>query len=351
VASPQFRDADAPSLPKACRGDVRLAEETFEGSTVNVQLAHAHLARVSAHTAHVIVRRSALIRRCREDSVVLFFGLVGEAFFYHCDGVRTLRPGQLVACDCDQPFMRGCATEYKELFLKIPRDVFLEWTGLEGLGAPLFIGFGPDQNPLARSLAGLIGAAVREDHPWRPDEDALLSMVGALLGGRQYAELDPSAYLAAAHTYIEGRLGDHNLSATSTAGAVGISPRASVPGVRKRGNDRPTICAQSATGCGTSNAARAGGRFDDGRGGRRALRLRFGHQFLDVLFCPIRRESVRRSSTRGIRARNLLTNGRRLARGSSIRTSLRESVATAVFHRGRTSKLRHSIIMGARPSA
>jgi AraC-like DNA-binding protein len=201
-----------------------IVDAEFGGETVNVQLAQAHLSRVKAHTAHVIERRSDLIKRGPGDSIVLFLVLAGEASFHHSEGIRTLRAGQLVACDSDQPFVRGFSREFEELFVKVPRPVFFERTGLERLGAPLFAAFGHDQNPFARSLAGLVGRSTRVDGTWcLPDEDALLELVGALLGGRECA--GTTAYLAAARRHVDDRLSDPSLSAASIAAAVGISPR------------------------------------------------------------------------------------------------------------------------------
>jgi AraC-like DNA-binding protein len=200
-----------------------LVDAEFAGSTVNVELARVHLARVNAMTAHVIERRSDLIRRHPENSIVLFFVLAGDSFFYHSDGVRTLRPGQLIACDADQPFMRGFSNGFAELVLKVPRRVFLERTGLERLDAPLFTGFADDQNPVARRLVELVGSAARLTHPRAPGEDALLTLVATLLGDRDRTR--PPGHLTVARTYIDSRLSDTSLSAARTASAVGVSPR------------------------------------------------------------------------------------------------------------------------------
>jgi AraC-like DNA-binding protein len=200
-----------------------LTDAQFAGTTVDAQLAHMRLCRVKADTTHVIERRSDLIRSRPEDSVVLFFVLAGEAFFYHSAGVHILRRGQLVACDSDRPFMRGFSTDFEELFLKIPRHVFYDRVGVDSLEVPIVAGFTLDQNLFAASLAGLIAAATRSDSHCQPDEHALLDLVGALLGGQD--RFSTSAYLTAARRYVDARLGDPSLSAKSIACAVGISPR------------------------------------------------------------------------------------------------------------------------------
>lgn len=200
-----------------------LTDAQFEGTTVNVQLATTQLCRVRADTAHVIERRSDLVQSRPEDSVVLFFVLAGEAFFYHSAGVHIVHSGQLVACDSDRPFMRGFSTDFEELFLKIPREVFCDIAGFDGLEAPLVTAFTTDKNPFGASLARLIAAATRADSPSLPDERALLDLAGALLGGQGHSPTE--AYLAAARRYVDARLTDPSLSAASIARAVGISPR------------------------------------------------------------------------------------------------------------------------------
>jgi len=200
-----------------------LAGVEFGGTTVNVELGTTKVARIRASAAHVIERTPELVSRQPRDSVVLFFGLAGEAFFYHSDGVRQLGPGQLVVCDTDRPFMRGFSNEFEEIFFKVPRHAFLTHTGLEDLSSPLFVDFADSGNPVAKGLAKHVNAAARSRHEAPPDEDLMLRLVGALLG--RHDEAHESAYLAAAQTYIDSRLSDPSLSAASVAAAVGISPR------------------------------------------------------------------------------------------------------------------------------
>jgi AraC-like DNA-binding protein len=199
------------------------ADVQFDGTTVNVQLSRTRLSRLKAETPHVIERQSDLIRSQPEDAVVLFFVLAGEAFFYHSNGVHILRRGQLIACDCDRPFMRGFSSDFEELFLKIPRQVFYDAVGFEQIQAPLVAGFTDHQKLLSASLAGVIATTTRTDTQHMPDEAAMLDLVSALMGGRE--RTDRSAYLVAARRYVDSRLSDPSLSATTIAAAVGISTR------------------------------------------------------------------------------------------------------------------------------
>jgi AraC-like DNA-binding protein len=200
-----------------------LAERDFHGSTVNLQLPRTRVSRVTAGSAHVIERRADLIRHRPEDALVLFFVLAGEAFFYHEHGVHALRPGQMVACDCDKPFMRGFSDDFEELFFKVPREMLTEVTRVEPASTPIVATFGVHENLIAASLVNLLTAATRVDSANRPDEEQLVALVAMLLGGGD--QTDSTAYLAAARRYIDARLGDASLSATAIAAAIGISPR------------------------------------------------------------------------------------------------------------------------------
>lgn len=83
-----------------------LGAVTLDATELNLQLEQLHLARVRGN-AHVVERPLEVIRSHPADAIAVYLTLVGEAFFYHDDGVRTLRPGQVLICDADRPFMRG----------------------------------------------------------------------------------------------------------------------------------------------------------------------------------------------------------------------------------------------------
>jgi AraC-like DNA-binding protein len=196
-----------------------LGEGTLEATEINLQLPRLHLARVIGNP-HVVERTSRVIRRTPAEAVACYLTLVGEAFFYHDDGVRTLRPGQLIICDADKPFLRGFSQGLEELAVKVPRAVFTEATGLEAVPEPLVLDFA---GGAARTLAQLVGRAVRVDGPQPVDEDTVLALLGALVTGRS-TDL-AAAHLATAKAYIEARLTDPDLTAARIARAAGISER------------------------------------------------------------------------------------------------------------------------------
>lgn len=200
-----------------------LTSTVLEAAEFNVQLDQVHLARVRG-SSHVVERDQALITSRPSDAMALFFSLVGEAFFYHDDGVRTLRPGQMLLCDADRPFMRGFSHGLEELVVKVPRTAFAEVTGLEQVQRPMVVNFAAaGANSYAGTLAQQVGAAVRAKDPHPADEQMLLELVGALTGKRP-DDLS-TAHRAAAQAYIDRHLREPALSATQVAAGVGISTR------------------------------------------------------------------------------------------------------------------------------
>jgi AraC-like DNA-binding protein len=200
-----------------------LTSTLLEAVEINVQLDRLHLARVRG-SSHIVERDQALIRSRPSDSVALFFSLVGEAFFYHEDGVRTLKPGQMLLCDADRPFMRGFSHGLEELVLKVPRGVFAEVTGLDEIDRPLVTNFAASgANTFAATLARQVGAAARAENAYPVDEQQLLELVGALVG--KDPEDSSTAHRAAAQAYIDRHLREPALSATQVAAGIGISTR------------------------------------------------------------------------------------------------------------------------------
>ncbi|MET0930788.1 MAG: AraC family transcriptional regulator [Aeromicrobium sp.] len=194
----------------------------LEATEINVQLDAVGLARVVG-TSHVVERDADLIRRRPSDAVVMYFSLVGDAFFYSEDGVRTVSPGQLLLCDADKAFMRGFSRGLEELVVKMPRSVFSDITGVTALVDPMVFDFSKKGNSHAAALAHHVSRATRSNDPVPPDERAILELVSVLTTGAR-DDLN-TAHRAAARSYIERRLADPSLSASQVADSIGISPR------------------------------------------------------------------------------------------------------------------------------
>jgi AraC-like DNA-binding protein len=197
-----------------------LGDAPFDGTEVNRQLDRMHLARVRG-SSHVVERPAAVIRRDPADAIAVYLTLVGEAFFYHDDGVLTLHPGQALICDADRPFVRGFSHGLEELAVKVPRPVFREATGLDALPAPLVrdVAHG---DVAARTFARLVERGLRPGSE-AVDEAAVLQLLAALAGR---TPADPGAvYRANARAFIADHLADPGLTAARIAAGVGISER------------------------------------------------------------------------------------------------------------------------------
>ncbi|HWG26689.1 AraC family transcriptional regulator [Actinospica sp.] len=219
IARWEAHNADA-LIGLRCRS---LDERTLEATEINLQLPTLHLARVIG-PSHLVERTTEIIRRAPSDAFACYFSLVGEAFFYHDDGIRTLRPGQLVICDADRPFVRGFSRGLEELVVKVPRERFREATGIDSLSEPRTLDFAHGGDLHARTLARLVGAAVRSEGEGPVDDETLLGLLGALLADDRPGAVG-AAHLAAAKTYVEEHLTESGLNAARIAGGVGISER------------------------------------------------------------------------------------------------------------------------------
>ncbi|GIF17564.1 AraC family transcriptional regulator [Paractinoplanes tereljensis] len=198
-----------------------ISEVPFEGTEVNLQLDRVHLARVRG-TSHVVERPAEVIRASPADSIAVYLTVFGEAFFYHDDGVLSLRPGQALICDADRPFMRGFSRGLEELAIKVPRATFRELTGLDALSAPLVRDFAQG-DAAARTFARLIDRALRPGGDEAVDEQTVLHLLASMTGR---STADPATvHLANARAFIEDHLTDPSLSAARVAAGIGISER------------------------------------------------------------------------------------------------------------------------------
>ncbi|WP_300680895.1 AraC family transcriptional regulator [Nocardioides sp.] len=193
----------------------------LEATMVNRQVGEFHLARVEGN-AHVIERTPELVRTQPSDAIAIYLTLFGEAFFYHEDAVRTVRPGQLLICDVDRPFMRGFSQGLEELAIKVPREAFRSLTGQATVGVPQLMDFAQGSTE-ARTLARLVGRAVRSTDPRPIDEGVIGNLIADVLTGKP-ADTG-TVLLVTAQAFIDEHATEANLTAARVADAVGISER------------------------------------------------------------------------------------------------------------------------------
>lgn len=198
-----------------------LQDTTLEATEINVALPQLQLARVLGNP-HIVERTEKTVRQTPSDAVACYFTLAGEAFFYHDDGVRTVSPGQVIVCDADRPFLRGFSHGLEELAIKVPRQLFAELSGTAVPTEPLVLDFARG-DVQAKTLARLVGRAVRADAAVPVDEATVLDLLSGFVSGRPAGLA--TAHLAAAKTYIEEWLTDPGLGAAEVARGIGISER------------------------------------------------------------------------------------------------------------------------------
>ena len=237
-----------------------LDESALEAAEANLQLDRLHLAHVEANP-HAVERTARTVRARPTESVALYFTLAGEAIFADDDGTRTLRPGQLLVCDADRPFLRGFAHGLEELAVKVPYDVLrsvgatmpraarvIDFRGRAGSGGSARAQGGDTH---AAALAALVARAVVSQGDGLANEDALLELVAAVLTEPDTAGAPPAtrtpttgAHFAAAEQYVRQWLRDPTLSARRIADGIGLSERQLSRVFADRGTSVPRFVAR-----------------------------------------------------------------------------------------------------------
>lgn len=204
----------------ACRA---LESEDLVAVDVQRSAGAVTLARITG-TPHVVERTRGHIDRAPTGSVAVYASLAGESFFHHGGGTVLVRPGQLLICDADRPFLRGFSAGLEELVVRVPSDLLPAGVGAE----PTVVTFddragGGRADRRANALARLVGRATSaratdaDDSPIQ-ESDLVAVLLGASSGGE-------SVHLVAAQEFIREHLTDPALSASRVASAIGIGER------------------------------------------------------------------------------------------------------------------------------
>lgn len=203
-------------------------EESLDATEINLNLPRLSVHHVSAN-AHVIERNAQIIRKKPIDSLLMFFALYGDAFFYHPNGVRTLGPGTAVLCDGDKPFVRGFARGLKEMVLVIPKPLFAEVTddAMPYRDEPFVSTFGASRQAtgFTTDIASLMSEALRESDSSRllNIENEVLESIRGLFGGAGATGLDKQ--FRALSNLIDRNLRNPKLSAGLLASEMRMSER------------------------------------------------------------------------------------------------------------------------------
>lgn len=194
----------------------------FDAQEVNLQLDEIHLARVRA-TRHVVERPASLVKEMPARSIAVYASLRGEAILEYAGHRKVIRPGQLIVCDVDAPFLRGFGHGLEELAIKVPVSAFTARTGMTSMPAPLVLDAGRDQDPHGRALVQMVGRALRANDPVPADENAVLDLISVIATAGKVSLA--TAHRAAAKAFIEDHLADPGLSAPAVAAGASISER------------------------------------------------------------------------------------------------------------------------------
>lgn len=204
---------------------------TLEGGPLNAQEHNLFLPTVRLAKVHgssqLVERSEAGIRRFPTGDVAIFFTLSGEAFFYHPRGMLTLRAGQALLCDADEPFVRGFTGGVHELVVTVPREEFTRLSRGASLTEPRVFEFfapsgapGGDRN--ANSLARLVDSMFSPSAPVGTADDRVLELIERMF--HQAGAERASLFLQAVQE-VQGRYPDPALNRARVAQAVGVSER------------------------------------------------------------------------------------------------------------------------------
>jgi AraC-like DNA-binding protein len=196
--------------------------EGFRALEVNLDLPQARLALVRG-TSHSVTRSAPLIEETSARSIAVYAALRGEAVFEQAGRKRLIRPGQIVVCDPDKPFVRGFGHGLEELAITVPWPRFEAVSGVAGLEAPIVVDAGRGGNPYGTALARLVRLALRREAAVPADDELVVELISMLVAGDR-ADLT-LAHRAAAKAFIEENLTDPGLGAVEVAAATGISER------------------------------------------------------------------------------------------------------------------------------
>jgi AraC-like DNA-binding protein len=179
-----------------------------------------------AGNPHAVERTPGKVRSQPKDATFVSMMIDGDAFFYHSGGCLTLRPGDTVVYDTDQPYLFGFSSSMRQLLVDIPREPDERCDLRSPSRGPVLVpgddpgAAGTSARALRRVLLGLVSDTVGA-----PDTvgEQVLDLVHTMRTGRGTSS--GTAHLLAAKTYIAGHLGDPGLRVDVVARAVGVTPR------------------------------------------------------------------------------------------------------------------------------
>ena len=211
--------------------DIRTIDgRPMHSEETNLHLPSMRLARVFG-TSQIVERSEKFINDNPTGMMAIFFATEGDSFFFDRGGHISLRPGQALLYDADQPFLRGFNHGFRENVLTISKERFRDVAPRSGLKLPMVFEFGPGGSPAEQALGRLVKTTLHRlqlthvtstDLPLPGGEDKVISLLGPILGSSPSTEASLSSL---ARSYIDLHLTNRHLTPQEIAAAVGVSER------------------------------------------------------------------------------------------------------------------------------
>jgi AraC-like DNA-binding protein len=207
-----------------------LARTGFRGEITAQSLDRLRIATVSSEP-HAVIRSAEKIRSSYDDDFVVNLAVRGRVMMTQQRFDAVLQPGDFAVYDSALPCRIACPDPFRQIVLKIPRDMYTAHCLLPGGGPAAVVrgdhGVGALFGPLVRSLT------TQADNLPVEVGQRLAAHVVELLATALCEVTDDSAqhmlpraaHLLRAQRYIAGHLADQDLSPTGVAQALQVSVR------------------------------------------------------------------------------------------------------------------------------
>ena len=207
-----------------------LARTGFRGEITAQSLDRLRIATVSSEP-HAVIRSAEKIRSSYDDDFVVNLAVRGRVMMTQQRFDAVLNPGDFAVYDSALPCQIACPDPFRQIVLKIPRDMYTAHCLLPGGGTAAVVrgghGVGALFAPLVRSLT------TQADNLPAEVGQRLAAHVVELLATALCEVTDDSAqqmmpraaHLLRAQRYIVGHLADQDLSPTGVAQALRVSVR------------------------------------------------------------------------------------------------------------------------------
>ncbi len=211
-----------------------LARTGFRGEITAQSLDQLRIATVSSEP-HAVIRSAEKIRQSYDDDFVVNLAVRGRVMMTQQRFDAVLQPGDFAVYDSALPCRIACPDPFRQIVLKIPRDMYTAHGPMPGGGTAAVVrgdhGVGALFAPLVHSLsrqADSLPAEVGQRLAANVVELLATALCEVTAGRAPQAtprDAPRAAHLLRAQRYIAGHLADQELSPTGVAQALRVSVR------------------------------------------------------------------------------------------------------------------------------